>query len=69
MSLSDKIGKDRGIFNDVGVIRILDVKEFIGKRLYGATRLLALFNQGKLRAIHLREHRQDIKDGAGEDLV
>tara|TARA_R110000744_G_scaffold63056_1_gene129804 strand:+ start:108 stop:302 length:195 start_codon:yes stop_codon:yes gene_type:complete len=29
MTLSDKIGKDRGIFNDVDVLRVLDVKEFI----------------------------------------
>ena len=28
-SLSEKIGKDRGIFCDVDVLRVIDVKEFI----------------------------------------
>jgi len=28
-NLSEKIGKDRGIFNDVDVLRVIDVKEFI----------------------------------------
>lgn len=28
-TLSDKIGKDRGIFNDVDVLKVSDVKEFI----------------------------------------
>lgn len=29
MTLSGKIGWDRGIFNDVDVLRVLDVKNFI----------------------------------------
>ncbi len=34
MSLDEKIGKDRGIFNDVDVVRVLDLKESI-KELKG----------------------------------
>lgn len=46
-----------------------DVKEFIRQRVYDATKLLALFNQGKLTSIDLREHRQNIKEKAGGKLV
>ncbi len=32
-------------------------------------KLIALFNQGKLTSVDLREHRQKIKDDAGEKLI
>ncbi len=46
-----------------------DVKEFIRRRIYDSTKLLSLFNQGKLTSIELREHRQKIKDEAGNKLL
>ncbi len=64
-SLSSKIGANG--FN--GNMWSADVKEFIKQRLYDATKLLALFNQDKLTSAHLREHRQQIKDDAGEGLI
>ena len=44
-------------------------KEFIKKRLFDATMLLGMFNAGTLTSIDLREHRQRIKDEAGENLI
>ncbi len=46
-----------------------NVKEFIKRRIMESTKLLALFNQDKLNSIDLREHRQNIKDDAGEELI
>ncbi len=46
-----------------------NVKEFVKQRIFDATRLLALFNQDKLTSEILREHRQKIKDAAGERLI
>ena len=51
-----------------GVLDVEDVKQFVKNRIYDSTKLLALFNQGKLTSMHLREHRQTIKDDAGEAL-
>ncbi len=46
-----------------------DVKEFIQKRIMESTKLIALFNQDKLTSMDLREHRQGIKDDAGDKLI
>lgn len=43
-----------------------DVRDFVKQRIYDATKLIALFNQGKLTSVDLREHRQKIKDDAGD---
>lgn len=52
-----------------GWVHYTDIKEFIKRRIMESTRLLALFNQGKLTSIDLREHRQRIKDDAGNKLI
>ncbi len=45
------------------------IRKFIEKRINESTKLLALFNQGKLTSMDLREHRQNIKDDAGDKLI
>ena len=44
-------------------------KDFIQERVFDATRLLGLFNAGNLTSVDLREHRQKIKDEAGDALI
>ena len=51
------------------VLSIEDVKEFVRKLIFDSTMLLGLFNTKKLTSIDLREHRQLIKDLAGEKLT
>jgi len=70
MSLSDKIYLQApGSVRLPDSIAVKDVKEFIEQRIYDATKLLALFNQGKLTSADLREHRQKIKEEAGKKLT
>lgn len=66
-SLSDKIWND-GAEGCHDMCYAKDVKWFVKQRIYDATRLLALFNQDKLTSSDLREHRQKIKDEAGDKL-
>ena len=46
-----------------------NVRKFVKRRIMESTKLLALFNQGKLTSMDLREHRQHIKDDAGDKLI
>lgn len=54
--------------DDVDIINAKKVKEFVKRRIYESTKLLALFNQDKLTSMDLKEHRQRIKDEAGSEL-
>lgn len=67
----DSIRKQKSFLNPVDVLNELEeyIKEFIKRRIFDATMLLGKFNAGELTSIDLREHRQRLKDEAGDKLI